>query len=360
VIVTDGGLDNIRRLASAEPNTVAFAPSTLGRLTDDGVDVSDLVALGSVGLEPIWLFYRTALDLRGAPDLAGLEVATEGPGTVSDSVARSLVEDYGIEDRVDLRPMDSEAIEEAIGNEDVDAAFVTGASGVPLVHGLLHSDNVSFLSFRRAETYAALIPGIITLTVPEGGFDLRRGNPPQDAYLLSAATTLVATDRLPPGVAPMALAVASDVYDDKTVFSSKPEFPSKRHVGLPLDRSAKRYFEQGATGLSKFLPYKAARWLNHLGFVVLPFLGLAVVLVKVVPTVLRLWGQMRLIGLFKKLEVVEQADAAGADRSRLLDELNQIDRASAKIFVPRSQIHDYIDFRQFLHDMRERVERESG
>ena len=32
-----------------------------------------------------------------------------------------------------------------------------------------------------------------------------------------------------------------------------------------------------------------------------------------------------------------------------------LDRASATIFVPRSSLPNYIDFRQILHDMRERV-----
>jgi hypothetical protein len=30
------------------------------------------------------------------------------------------------------------------------------------------------------------------------------------------------------------------------------------------------------------------------------------------------------------------------------------------MFVPRSTVHDYIDFRQFLHDMRERVEKKDS
>lgn len=47
---------------------------------------------------------------------------------------------------------------------------MTGVSDVPLVDGLLHADDVSFLSFERAETYAALIPGVITLTIPAGIF----------------------------------------------------------------------------------------------------------------------------------------------------------------------------------------------
>ena len=187
--------------------------------------------------------------------------------------------------------------------------------------------------------------------------DLARDIPPQNARLLATATTLVASDQLSPALAPLLLDAATDLQQ-RTVLISKIDFPSQEHVGLPLDRSARRYFKQGQTGLSKFLPYKVTRWLNHLGFVVLPLLTLAVVLVKLVPTALRIRGQLRLTNLFKKLEAVEQAHSAGADRSGLLAELDRIDEVSATMFVARSTVHDYIDFRQFLHDMRERVEGE--
>ena len=56
-----------------------------------------------------------------------------------------------------------------------------------------------------------------------------------------------------------------------------------------------------------------------------------------------------------RLEVVEKTDAAGGDRSKLLAELDAIDQASAKLHVPRPKIPDYLDFRQFLHDMRYRA-----
>ena len=122
-----------------------------------------------------------------------------------------------------------------------------------------------------------------------------------------------------------------------------------------MKRAAGRYYEQGAKGLSKFLPYKVTRWLNHLGFVVLPLLVLAVVLVKIVPLFLKIWISIKLTGFFKRLEKVEKAHAAGGNRSQLVAELDALDRDSATIFVPRTSLQSYIDFRQFLHDMRERV-----
>ena len=124
---------------------------------------------------------------------------------------------------------------------------------------------------------------------------------------------------------------------------------------MPLEPSAKRYFEQGEKGLSKFLPYGVTRFLNHLGFVVLPLLAAALILIKTVPLLLKLRATITLMGYLKRLESVEKACAAGGDSSELLTRLNELDRVSAKMVVPRSRVHDYIDFRQFLHDMRERV-----
>ena len=64
---------------------------------------------------------------------------------------------------------------------------------------------------------------------------------------------------------------------------------------------------------------------------------------------------MRLRRLFRQLESIEKAHAAGQDKSKLIAELDRMDQATATLYLPRSIAHDYVDFRQFLHDMRERI-----
>jgi len=361
VVVTEGALDNLQRLAESA-NAVAFAPSTVGD-RDAGIDVSHLVALGNVALDPLWLFHRSDLEIARIPDLAGSKVATGGNGTVSHYVARVLIEKNGLTDDVELRPSAGrtpEAIVESLITGNVDAAFVTGLASSPVIDALLHADGVSFVSFARAVTIAGLIPGVTTLVAPEGVFDLARNVPPADAHLLSTMTCLVANDDLHPAVAPMLLAAAGNVPQKATTFSTKVDLPGAEHLTLPLHSGARRYFKQGETGLSRFLPYKVTRFLNHLGFLVLPLLTVAVVLLRVAPLGLRVWGGLRLKGWLKQLEAVEKGQAAGEDPVGLLTDLDRLDQASAKVFVPRSVIHDYIDFRQFLHDMRERVRATSG
>ena len=358
VVVTAGALDNLRRLAERGEDAVAFVSAALGQRSDENFDTSDLVSFGNVGLEPLWLFLREELDIGKIPDLAGLEVAAGGRGTLSDDVGRKLIEHTGLGGRVKLGSLGEEgaaSVAEALVSGDLDAAFLTGAPGSPVVRSLLDADGVTFLSFDRAEAYAALIPGITALKAPQGIFDLARDIPAEDAWLLSSSTEIVAPNGIHPAIAPMVLSVAS-VVRERNPLATPITFPNQKNLGFPLEPSAKRYFERGETGLSKYLPYGVTRYLNHLGFVVLPLLTLVVVLLKIVPLGLKIWCRMRLAGLLKQLEAVEKADAAGGDPAKELADLDRVDRASAKMFVPRSVVHDYIDFRQFLHDMRERIE----
>jgi len=357
VVVTEGAFDNLRQLAEGR-DAVAFAPSTVDWESDAGLDVSKLVTLGSVGFEPVWLFYRSELEIVRIPDLAGRKVVSGGRGTASEHVARRMIEHNGLEGEVELEPLaepTAEALADSLAAGDIDAAFATGAPGSPSIAALLGAEGVDFLSFERAEAYAGLFSGVTALVAPEGVFDLARNVPSRDAQLLATTTCLVAPEGIHPSVVPMLLVTAENVGQRTTTFSTTVAFPSSEHVTLRLDRAARRYFSQGETGLSRFLPYKVTRFLNHLGFLVLPLLTAVVVLLKLVPTGLRVWGGLRLKGWFKQLAEIEKGHAAGDDRSQLLADLDQIDRASAKTFVPRSAVHDYVDFRQFLHDMRERV-----
>jgi TRAP-type uncharacterized transport system substrate-binding protein len=359
VKVTLGGFDNVQRLVAGAEDTVAFAPSNIEHVIGDATDTSHLVTLGSIAYEPLWLFCRSDLEVRRIPDLAGLRVATGADGTVIHYVAGQLLQWNGVVEDVETLSFGGqfpEADAEALIDGDIDAMFGMGGPSSPVIEKLLQAGSVSALSFERAEAYQALDPGIAKIVAPEGIFDLAGNRPSNDLVLLAATTNLVALDSLYPGVAPHFLNAAASIQKTQEAISTGESFPSADHVSLPLHRGAERYFSQGEKGLSRFLPYKITRWLNHLGFVVLPLLTLAFVLLKIAPIVLKIWSNIQLTGLFKRLEAVEKEHAAGGDREQLLADLELIDEKSAKLFVPRSIVHDYIDFRQFLHDMRERVE----
>ena len=358
VVVTEGALDNVRRIVEGS-NAVAFAPAAMDWEDEAGVDISSIVAVGSVGFEPLWLFFRSDLSIVRVSDLSGKKVLTGGPGTVSHHVARKLLEKNGLIDQVQIQPaLGQEKVDkliELLAAKNIDAIFATGSPDSPLLRGLLHADGVQFMSFDRADAYSAQIPGISTLVAPEGVFDFARNVPQRDAKLLADTTCLIAHRKLHPAVAPMLLATVENTRHHTTELSKHVVFPSGAYVTLPLHSAARRYFSQGEVGLSKYLPYKVTRLVNHLGFLVLPLLTASVLLLKVCPVCLKMWSSFRIRRMFKRLETVEKRHAAGDDASILLAELDQIAQDSATMFVSISTCQDFVDLRQFVHDMRERV-----
>lgn len=358
IVLTAGGVDNLDRLANGdEDSTVALVPSNAEMGLEPSVDISSLASLGSVAFEPLWLFLGPDQEVHTISDLAGKTVLIGGPGSVSEYLARMLAESNGIEGQVEFTTstqQTADGIVLALRDGEADAAFATGPANSSVIKTLLDADDVVLFSFERADAYTALFPGVARLEAPEGVFDLSRNIPPAKTFLLAATTNLVATDDLHPSVVPLMLRAAAEVHV-ASVFTSQAQFPNQENVSLPLKHAACRYYEQGEVGLSKFLPHTIVRRLNHIGFVVLPLLTIVLLLVKILPALLRTVVSIRLTKGFKRLESLEKETASGGDREETLDKLNQLDRDTATMFVPRSKVQDYVDFRQFIHDMRDRL-----
>ena len=358
VVITDGARDNVLQIIDGK-DAIAFAPSAVDWKSEVGSDDSSLVALGSVGVEPVWLFHRSALSIARLSELVGRNVVTESQGAASLHIAEILIEKNGLVGQIELQPIGNEVSREeliqSLKSGAIDAIFITGHPGSPRVRALLHAD-LQFMSFDRAEAYAAQIPGITSLRAPEGMFDLGRNVPAKESLLLSKTTCLVADRKLHSAVVPLLLITAEDVRQSEMEFPALAAFPNSDHVTLPLHPAARRYFQQGEVGLSKYLPYRVTRFINHFGLFVLPLLTVAVVLLKAVPTCLKIWSNLRLKRMFKQLEAIEKRHAAGEETSALLVDLSQVGEASAAMYVPLFLSPDYVDFRQFLHDMRERIE----
>jgi TRAP-type uncharacterized transport system substrate-binding protein len=77
---TAGSAENLKLLGAKSGGVdVAFVQGSMKSLAKD----TDLVSLGSLFFEPLWIFHRTDLALRRIPDLKGLRLAVgeEGGGT---------------------------------------------------------------------------------------------------------------------------------------------------------------------------------------------------------------------------------------------------------------------------------------
>ncbi len=80
LINTAGSAENLKLLKAESAGVdLAFVQGTMKSLVQD----TDLVSLGSLFFEPLWIFHRNELAVRRIPNLKGLRLAVgeEGSGT---------------------------------------------------------------------------------------------------------------------------------------------------------------------------------------------------------------------------------------------------------------------------------------
>ena len=355
---TSGGTENLHLLIAGADNTVALVPSSLEKVLSESKDTSQLVSLGSVTFQPLWLFYRNDLHIQRVSDLAGHKVALGHEKSAVGYASRFLLDINRIANQVEsdtVLDQNPAAVSGALQKGDIDAVFAIGKSSSAYVSALLSDEGIAFLSFDRADAYRSLSESISKIRVPEGVFDIARNIPSRDMTLLTVTTNLVTIDTFNPAAVPVLLEAVSRVDSQHEAFEVDRSFPNAKNVTLPLAKAAIRYYNQGKKGLSKVLPYKVTRWLNHLGFVVLPLLTIVVVLLKILPLLLKVQASIKFNRFYKKLEMIDKFCASGADPLLIHREVDLLDKATADFSVPRSMREQYLNLRQLLYDLRDRL-----
>lgn len=355
---TSGAKQKLQMLASGAENTVAFLPVSTEMTLDDSADTSRLVSLGSVSYQPLWLFYRNELQIQSIPDLRGYAVALGNEDSVVGHVSRFLLEINDITGQVKSNTLTNTnpvAITRALQDGKIDAAFAVGQPSSGNISALLSDEDITFLSFERADAYLARNKALSKHRVPEGVFDLANNIPSRDMMLLGITTNLVTIDSFYPTTVPILLKAISKIDVQPASIDSARSFPNAENVTLPLAKTAVRYYNQGEKGLSKFLPYKITRWLNHLGFVVLPLLTIVFVLLKIVSILVKVRASIRFNGFYKRLESIDKARVSGAEPLLIHREIDELDKACSGLSVPRSMREQHLNLCQLVHDMRERL-----
>lgn len=359
VVETEGSLENLRRLASIDEPAVGFAQSGAQRELPAEINLEGLESLGSLAFEPLWLFVRSKITVTSVEELDGLRVALGPPGSGARAIASLILEDNGVSDRVVAPPqgeLEPAAAADALLAGELDAVFIVGPPHAPVVSRLLTSEGVEPARFRRATAYTRIYPDLAEIVLPEGAFDLATNIPLNDLSLLAATTNLVATMELHPAAVDLLLDAARKIHREPTLFSDRGTFPNMTQVSLPLSEAAIRFYEDGPSPMRKYLPYWLATLINRFAVVILPVAGVALMLLKSVPALLGLRFSLRSLGIYRQMEQLERRLIEGEDHEQLMAALVRISQQSSKLKAPMPQLSAYLELKQNIHDLRERIE----
>ena len=317
-----------------------------------------LESLGALYLEPFWVFVPAGRDLRTEDDLDGLVVFPGREGTGTRVLAEALLRVNGIEDVEIYEPGDGfseDDVAAAFLGGDVQALFAMGDPMSPAIQQLLMDPRIRPFSFRRAEAYDRKFEFVSALTLPEGAVDLRDNIPAEDLQLVASSIQLVTPADLNPVLVDALLDAATEIHQQPTLFSIRGSYPNGNPASLPLDPTAERFYSEGFAKWRSYVPFWLATWVDRFALA-FGALAAAGVFLSVVPRLLAWPFSLLLSRMTSRIVKVEQGLTVPEPKDVLMAEIDAVDAESAHLWVPPTERVTYMEFRQLIADVRDRVE----
>jgi TRAP-type uncharacterized transport system substrate-binding protein len=350
-----GAVQSLSLLMAADSGVdVAFIQGGTGY----GANAPDLVALGSLYYEPLWVFYR-GKEIGDLDGLRGRKIAIGADESGTRALALQLLAmNNAVLPPAELLPLGGRQAVEQLTQGKIDAVVTVTTADSKLVERLVAAPGVHLLSFERAEAYTRLFPYLTRIVLPRGVFDLAKNVPAHDVVLISPTANLLARNSLHPALAYLLMRAATEIHGPAGLLDHEGEFPAPRNTGFPLSDEAKRYYQSGTPILQRYLPFWAANLVDRLWVMVVPAIAILVPLMRLVPPAYRWRVRSRIYRWYarlKELELQLEDDPDGVRLEEMLQRLENIERSVNRIPMPLAYSENLYSFRIHIDLVRQRV-----
>ncbi len=358
ILASRGSVENLKRLSDpAQRVDIGFVQGGLpAELRSD-----DLVSLGSVFYEPLFVLYRSATPIDQLSGLAGKRLAIGPEGSGAAALALTLLKANGIEPggATALLPLADDAALQAILERHVDAVFLAGDSARPDdIRRLLHTPGVRLFDFVQGEGYVRRFRYLTRIDLPMGVLDLGRNLPGHPGTLIAATVELVARSNLHPALSDLLIEAAQEVHGHATLLQRAGEFPSSVERDFPISEDATRYYKSGKTFAYRHLPFWLASLVDRLVVLLVPLIVLLLPALRVVPAMYNWRVRTRIYRRYAQLMAVERdsQNLQGREETqRMLERVNVIERAVINLKLPAKFADEVYILRQHIDFVRARV-----
>jgi len=360
---THGAAENLALLRDpASGVDVAFVQGGVDEAATDGRD-DDLVSLGSLFYEPVWLFYRedAAQRLLKSPaltslaQLPGWRVSIGTPGSGVPHLMQRLLEANALDVKALnlLQQEQTPAVVEFLAGT-VDALVFASAPESLMVQMLLRTPGVRLFDFAQSEAYARRFSFLSPVVLPRGIVDLAQDRPAQDVHLVAPTAMLVARKDTHPALVQLLVQAAHGVHGGPGWFQRKGDFPNTRNTELALADEAQRFYRDGPPLLQRYLPFWLANLIDRMWVVLISIVAVLIPLSRVVPPLYQFRIRSRVFRWYGQLRAVE--DGIGERPvGELLGELDRIEGRVGQITLPLSYADELYALRSHIALVRQRL-----
>jgi len=353
---TNGSVDNLKLLRDSKSGvSVALAQGGLTMATES----TDVVSLGTVFYEPVWIFARGAPSLEpGSQGFKGrISIGESGSGTraLSTELLGSIGQNLSGVELVDMSNADAG---EALLRGDLDLAIMVSGWEAPIVRRLLIAPGITPMTAPRADAQVALRPYLSKLILPRGVADLISDRPPADVQLMADKASLLVRRDLHPAIQYLLLEAASETHGAAGIFHRAGQFPAAEAMDFPLSEAARQYHRSGVPWLQRNLPFWLASLAAQALVLLVPLVGVIYPIFRLLPALYGWAMRRRIFHLYGELKFLEaELEARGADKAgpELSAKLDELEERADHMRVPKAFTHMVYTLRLHIEIVRKRI-----
>lgn len=368
---TQGAAENLQLLRDENSGVdIAFVQggADAERPGEPVEDEEDLVSLGSLFYEPVWLFYRedSAQRLVKAPlvnslsQLQGWKINIGAPGSGVPNLMARLFEANRIEPSTLtlLRKPQTPAVVDFLEGE-IDAIVFASAPESVMVQMLLQTPGIKLFDVAQADAYSRRFPFLSAVTLPRGVVDLAGDVPPADVRLIAPTATLVAREGTHPALIQLFMQAAQSVHGGAGWFQHKGDFPTARGAERALAAEAQRFYRAGPPFLQRYLPFWLANLIDRMWVVLVSIVAILIPLGRVVPPLYQFRIRSRVFRWYGQLRALENA-AGQRPVEELSRELDDIEARVENVSIPLSYADELYSLRSHIDMVRRKLNGVTG
>ncbi len=344
-------------------------------------EANGLRSVGRLFIEPIWVFYRGARQVRSLSEFKGKRIMVGSAQSGTRLVAVQLLKANGI-DASNSTLVYEELTEDAAAlmSDKVDVAITIAVAESPKVQKLLRVPNILLMSFAAdAEAYANRFPSLSKVVLHQGVVEFAPDLPSADITLLATSTALVVRADLHPALA-LLLARAIqrnpkrsfDREGDPVLFYEPGKYPSIQDPEYEISPDIKALYQSGEMPflLRTFAPMAKSMGMKfwvpafvHVNgsrtiLLLIPLLSILLPLTRILPMAYNWSIRRRLLHWYRQLKAMEATIHPGGGDAHVaekLHDLERIDTAIRRIRVPLAYSDQLYDLRGHVNLVRQRL-----
>lgn len=322
----------------------------------------ELVAVASLYLEPVWVFYRGEVQLERLGQLEGRRIAVGEEGSGVRALSLELLAAGGVvggQSGTVFVELGGEMAVAALREGSVDAALFVMGPGAPLISELMHTPGVRLMSFEQAHAYARRFRYLSPVTLHRGSLDLVRDLPEREVQLVAPAAVLVARKGVHAAVVALLAEAAVRTHRGGDLLSESGRFPNDTLTELPVSEQARYYLTHGPDFLRRVLPFWLSALIHRFVVLIIPLFVVLVPLLRLTPPLYRWSIRSRIYRWYARLRVIDERLRGTLDADQVRKDLlllEQLEHEISDLKVPLSYMDEFYSLRLHVGYIRGRLE----